>query len=152
MRPRAVSIILALSAACSGGGDSPPLPIDAPGGLDAPGADAADIDGPIVLVDAGRDGGGPRDGTGPLDGPIGVDCVLGAEIVGPGVGRVVSNPAGINCAPDCRETLPCGTQVTLTALPTPPSTFRGWTGACSGTGACTVTVNGAFVLVLAGFN
>jgi hypothetical protein len=34
-----------------------------------------------------------------------------------------------------------GTVVTLTATPAAGSSFTGWSGACSGTGACVVTVN-----------
>jgi uncharacterized repeat protein (TIGR02543 family) len=31
--------------------------------------------------------------------------------------------------------------VTLTALPTTGTAFAGWTGACSGTGSCTVIMD-----------
>ncbi len=36
-----------------------------------------------------------------------------------------------------------GTTVTLTALPSATSTFTGWSGGCSGTGPCSVTMNAA---------
>ncbi|MFH0804054.1 MAG: DUF2341 domain-containing protein, partial [Candidatus Zambryskibacteria bacterium] len=36
-----------------------------------------------------------------------------------------------------------GTSVTLTATPSPVSTFAGWSGACSGTGTCTVSMTQA---------
>ena len=62
---------------------------------------------------------------------------------GTGSGTVKSSPTGINCGSDCSEAYNQGTSVTLTATPATGSTFGGWSGACSGTGACTVTVDGA---------
>jgi hypothetical protein len=53
----------------------------------------------------------------------------------------VSGP-GINCGKDCSETLPAGTVVTLTATPAANTVFEGWSGACSGTGSCTLTLTG----------
>jgi hypothetical protein len=43
----------------------------------------------------------------------------------------------------CTAAAPFGTVVALAATPAANSTFAGWTGACSGTGACTVTINEA---------
>jgi uncharacterized repeat protein (TIGR02543 family) len=62
---------------------------------------------------------------------------------GSGSGTVSSVPAGINCGADCTETFNAGTVVALTATPSASSTFAGWSGACSGTGACHVTINEA---------
>ncbi|MCC6456050.1 MAG: InlB B-repeat-containing protein [Caldilineaceae bacterium] len=62
---------------------------------------------------------------------------------GSGSGTVSSVPAGINCGADCTETFNAGTAVALTATPSASSTFAGWSGACSGTGACHVTINEA---------
>ena len=59
---------------------------------------------------------------------------------GTGSGTVTSNPAGINCGADCSEAYNQGTSVTLTATPDSGSTFTGWSGACSGTGACIVNM------------
>ena len=57
-----------------------------------------------------------------------------------GTGRVTSTPAGIDCGTDCAENYPSFTKVTLTATPVAGSTFTGWSGACSGTGSCEVTM------------
>lgn len=58
-----------------------------------------------------------------------------------GTGTVTSNPAGINCGVDCSESYASGTSVTLTASPGSGYAFTGWSGDCSGTGACAVTMN-----------
>jgi len=60
---------------------------------------------------------------------------------GTGRGTVTSSPAGINCGSDCSEAYNQGTNVSLTATPSAGSTFGGWSGACSGTGGCSVTMN-----------
>ena len=65
--------------------------------------------------------------------------------LGPILGSVTSSPAGINCGVLCATasaSYTSGTVVTLTANPIVLATFRGWGGACSGTGACVVTMNG----------
>jgi hypothetical protein len=62
---------------------------------------------------------------------------------GTGSGTVTSSPAGINCGAACSQTYTQGTVVTLTPTPTAGSTFAGWSGDCSGTGACTVTMSQA---------
>jgi YD repeat-containing protein len=62
---------------------------------------------------------------------------------GAGSGTVTSSPSGIDCGSDCSESYNQGTSVTLTATPASGSTFGGWSGACSGTGTCTVTMNAA---------
>jgi hypothetical protein len=67
--------------------------------------------------------------------------VLTVTKAGMGSGTVTSTPAGINCGIDCIEPYNEGTSVTLTANPAPSSTFAGWSGACSGTAQCTVTMN-----------
>jgi Bacterial Ig domain/Glucodextranase, domain B/Divergent InlB B-repeat domain len=62
---------------------------------------------------------------------------------GAGSGSVSSAPAGIDCGSTCTQTLSAGTQVTLTATAVRYSVFKGWTGACTGTGTCVVTMNAA---------
>ncbi|MEK7989970.1 MAG: M6 family metalloprotease domain-containing protein, partial [Thiotrichaceae bacterium] len=60
---------------------------------------------------------------------------------GTGNGTIISSPAGINCGTDCSESYQTGTTITLTANPNDGSQFMGWSGACTGTGSCTVTMN-----------
>ena len=57
---------------------------------------------------------------------------------GTGTGTITGT--GISCGADCSETFNYGSMVTLAATPATGSTFAGWSGACSGTGACTVTI------------
>jgi len=63
-----------------------------------------------------------------------------------GAGSVSSSPAGISCGADCSEVYSHGTPVTLTATPSANSTFSGWSGACTGTGSCTVSMIGPNVV------
>ena len=60
---------------------------------------------------------------------------------GSGSGTVTTAPAGINCGAICSQSIVPGTALTLTATPAAGSVFAGWTGACSGTGSCSITVN-----------
>jgi hypothetical protein len=62
---------------------------------------------------------------------------------GTGSGTVTSSPAGISCGSTCTHKFAAGTVVTLSASAAPGSTFAGWSGACSGTGDCVVTVSAA---------
>jgi uncharacterized repeat protein (TIGR02543 family) len=62
---------------------------------------------------------------------------------GTGGGNVDSTDKRISCGSKCASAYPAGTAITLTAKANSGSTFAGWTGACTGTGSCTVTVNGA---------
>jgi hypothetical protein len=58
-----------------------------------------------------------------------------------GNGFVGSSPSGITCGTDCSHTYSSGTSVKLTATPVAGSRFLGWTGSCSGTGSCQLTMN-----------
>ena len=62
---------------------------------------------------------------------------------GTGTGTVTSSPKGISCGGDCTEGYTAGTVVTLTAAPDRNSSFAGWSGACTGSGTCTVTIDAA---------
>ncbi len=66
---------------------------------------------------------------------------LGVSKTGTGTGTVTSSPSGISCGSSCSAAFAPGTVVHLTASALPDSQFTGWSGACSGTGACTVTMN-----------
>ena len=65
---------------------------------------------------------------------------LTVALAGNGAGSVASSPAGISCGADCTEVYTHGTVVTLTPTAMVGSTFAGWSGACTGTGACAVTM------------
>ncbi|MFM7718416.1 MAG: InlB B-repeat-containing protein [Actinomycetota bacterium] len=76
--------------------------------------------------------------------PMLVQVTLGKGSADSGTGTVTSSPAGINCATTCSTqtaSLPLGTVVTLTATPAADSYFAGWSGPCTGTGTCVVTVD-----------
>jgi Divergent InlB B-repeat domain len=60
-----------------------------------------------------------------------------------GSGSVSSNPAGISCGGDCSEPYDQGTPVTLSASPAPGWHLDHWGDACSGSGACEITMNAA---------
>ena len=64
-----------------------------------------------------------------------------------GSGVVTSDVAGINCGSDCSESYPSDTAVTLTATPANGYYFGGWSGACTGTDACTVTLSAAQTVI-----
>jgi hypothetical protein len=68
---------------------------------------------------------------------------LSVTTAGTGSGTVTSSPAGITCGATCSANFAAGTQVTLTATPGTGSSFGGWSGACSGTGTCQVTMDAA---------
>jgi hypothetical protein len=66
---------------------------------------------------------------------------------GTGNGSVTSSPSGINCSimagstsGTCSASFTDGTSATLTATAASGQSFSGWSGACSGTGGCTVSM------------
>jgi CSLREA domain-containing protein len=68
---------------------------------------------------------------------------LSVSKAGSGTGTVTSSPAGINCGATCSALYEAGQAVTLTATPSAGSSFTAWSGACSGSGPCTVTLDTA---------
>lgn len=62
---------------------------------------------------------------------------------GTGSGTISSSPSGISCGSACSHAFASGASVVLTATPSAGSKFTGWSGACSGTGACKVTMSAA---------
>jgi Divergent InlB B-repeat domain len=108
--------------------------------------------------------GGGCSGTGtcvvPLSDDTGVTATFGVppssfrltvSVAGKGSGTVTSSPAGVSCPGTCSATDSPGTKVTLTAKAAAGSKFTGWSGACSGTGSCSVTL-GADQAVTATFS
>ena len=60
-----------------------------------------------------------------------------------GQGIVTSAPSGIACGSACEAEYEEGTNVSLSATPAIGSEFKGWSGTCTGTGACEVTMSAA---------
>ncbi len=70
-----------------------------------------------------------------------VQRALTVTVSGSGSGLVSSEPGGIFCGVACVDSFDEGTEVALTAAADPGSTFGGWTGACSGSGTCVVSLD-----------
>ncbi|MBK7660284.1 MAG: hypothetical protein IPJ28_14640, partial [Betaproteobacteria bacterium] len=68
-----------------------------------------------------------------------VTARLDVSVNGAGSGRVQGE--AIDCGDDCVGFHAPGAVVSLVATPAAGSAFTGWTGDCSGTGACTVTMD-----------
>jgi hypothetical protein len=92
----------------------------------------------------------PDEGTPPSElsfllafGPGGAGQRLSVTTSGLGDGSVVSNPAGIDCGFTCEAEFNEGKNLVLTPQPEPGSAFAGWSGACTGTGACELTLEAA---------
>ncbi len=86
-------------------------------------------------------------------------AIMTVGLTGTGTGTVTSdpqgtNPSGISCSSGtCTTAFPISTPVALIPLANGDSVFGGWTGDCTGSGACNVTmvspksVSATFVLV-----
>ena len=63
---------------------------------------------------------------------------------GSGSGAVTSDPPGISCPATCAATFAGNSTVSMSAAPSPGSTFTGWSGACHGADTtCTVSMTAA---------
>jgi List-Bact-rpt repeat protein/PASTA domain-containing protein len=99
--------------------------------------------------------GGPCNGPGTCTITMDTDRTVSAVFAGPssytltvsragsGSGTVTSSPAGISCGSTCSHAFAVRSNVALTATPASGSTFTGWSGACTGTGTCSVGINAA---------
>ena len=74
--------------------------------------------------------------------PTSPTYLLTLNSTGQRLGHAGHDRRGVDCA-TCAEPYAAGTLVTLTAAAAPGSIFVGWTGACSGMGPCTVTMDAA---------
>ncbi len=121
-------------------------------------------DGTVVTYTATPESGWQFDGwSGDCAGAVGTTCdqLMGSDktaaatfsqigfdltvaLNGGGTGSVQSNPAGIDCPETtCTTSFATGTLVTLTPMLDPGMQFSGWSGDCSGTGSCEVTMDQA---------
>jgi hypothetical protein len=97
-------------------------------------------------------------GTGPSSGHVYVSDIVNGKVwnyavfvpralsvskTGAGTGSVSSAPGGIDCGATCVADFGDGSAVVLTATPASDSVFTGWSGACTGTGTCNVTMDAA---------
>ena len=75
----------------------------------------------------------------------GAEYKLSVSKTGTGSGTVTSSPAGINCGSGagCEHEYEEGVEVTLSQSASPGSEFKEWTGACTGSGVCKVTMTEA---------
>lgn len=68
-------------------------------------------------------------------------------LAGAGTGTVSSNPPGISCSATttttCTASFAPSTPVTLSETPISGDTFAGWSGGCTGTASCSVTLTAA---------
>ena len=71
----------------------------------------------------------------------GSNFTLTVKKTGLGSGIVTSFPAGVNCGVTCSAEFEGGAKVTLSKSADLGSEFVKWSGACSGTGACEVTMS-----------
>ncbi|QOX80502.1 DUF1566 domain-containing protein [Trichlorobacter lovleyi] len=69
---------------------------------------------------------------------------LTTTLAGTGSGTITGSPVSASCSSgSCTSLHDQGTVVTLTATPNAGSLFVGWSGACTGSGTCSVTVDAA---------
>lgn len=87
----------------------------------------------------------PVDCNRPTDSPIpacnSLSYVLNVGKTGSGAGKVRDSSNNISCGSLCSARFIPNQSVTLTATPGTNSIFTGWSGACVGSGGCTVRMN-----------
>jgi uncharacterized repeat protein (TIGR02543 family) len=163
-RPLHITLTVVKSGTGSGTVRSAPAYIDCGNTCAAVIPTASEVGGGPITLKATPDPGSVfTSWTGPCEGPA-LTCTLELEdsttvgavfdrtgtqtsfalAVGKtGEGTVTSTPVGISCGPTCSASFATGTSVSLTATPASGWSFAGWTGACSGSGSCTVTMDAA---------
>jgi hypothetical protein len=87
--------------------------------------------------DAGTSGNGPDAGADAGGGGL---ARFAVAVTATGSGRVTSTPAGIDCGTACTASFAAGTHLSLAATPSAGWHLLGWGGACSGAGACDLSV------------
>ncbi|WP_198134477.1 Lcl domain-containing protein [Geotalea uraniireducens] len=99
---------------------------------------------------------GSFNGNSYTTGAITSDCTVGFSFVkntypltitftgtGGGTVAVQPNPPATDCTGTCSQSIRIGTAVTLAPAANNGSSFTGWSGACTGTGVCQVTMDTA---------
>ena len=90
-------------------------------------------------IDCWGGGGEGADQAGPYGFPSHHELSVSSS--GAGTGTVTSSPPGIDCGTTCAEYFGIFSSVILTAEPAADSDFAGWSGACSGSDDCVVTMD-----------
>lgn len=91
-----------------------------------------------MLITACSGGGSSSDPT--PSAPAPTTFTLTVAKTGTGTGTVTSSTGGIRCGATCTGSYAANTSVTLTATALSGSNFSGWSGACSGTAACVLSM------------
>lgn len=97
-------------------------------------------DGPHIVTAVARDAAGNTTTSDPIEVATLNHFLLTVNKGGNGNGTVISAPSGINCGSTCSGDFLYGTTITLTPAAAPGSNFAGWSGACTGTGVCVVSM------------
>jgi hypothetical protein len=96
--------------------------------------------GGVVLAAAFWACGGSSSNPGNGNGGGGGAATLTVTVTGQGT--VTSADGSVNCTASCAVPTTTGAAVHLTAAPAAGMQFTGWSGACSGTGTCDLTIAG----------
>jgi len=95
------------------------------------------IFGLVTIISACGGGGGatePDDPAGSVN-----QFTLSVEVSGDGL--VESSPSGIDCGSDCSQAYAESSTVSLSATPAQGYSFVSWSGSCSGSGTCQITMS-----------